>query len=66
MSTTQRIAVQATSLSIIGTGVFAYFTWDLLPWWAFPIAFVVVWSYLYDAWVKDAARENMANMMDRP
>lgn len=65
MSTTQRIGIHASILSIVLTVAFAYFTWDMLPWWAYPIAFFVAWSYLYDAWVKDAARENMANMMDR-
>ncbi|MDA8258379.1 MAG: hypothetical protein M0Z99_22580 [Betaproteobacteria bacterium] len=65
MNTTQRIAVQATILAVVGTGAFAYGTWDLLPWWSYPIAFVIMWSYLYNAWVKDAAREKMANMMNR-
>ncbi|MHB1053471.1 MAG: hypothetical protein ACYCZT_10440 [Thiobacillus sp.] len=65
MSTTQRIAVHATILSVIGTGVLVYGTWDLLPWWSYPIAFFIAWSYLYNGWVKDSARENMANMMDR-
>lgn len=65
MLTTQRIAIRAAILSGVGTGVFVYGTLDLLPWWVYPIAFVIVWSYLYNGWVKDNARENMANMMDR-
>lgn len=65
MQTTQRIGIHAAIGAAIGTGALAYFAWEELPWWAFPLAFVFVWSYFYNAWVKDAARENMANMMDR-
>lgn len=65
MRTTQRIAAQAAALSAIGAGAFAYGTWGLLPWWAYPLTFAILFSYLYDRWVKDTARENLANMMDR-
>lgn len=65
MRTTQRIAIQAAALSIVGTGAFAYGTWDLIPWWIYPLTFVALWTYLHNGWVKGAAQKNMANMMDR-
>lgn len=64
MSTTHRLSTAAVALSLVLTGLFAWGTWNSLPWWVYPIAFVLLWSYLYRGWVKDAARENMANMPD--
>jgi hypothetical protein len=65
MQTTQRLAAVAAALSLALTGLFAYGTWDILPWWVFPVAFILCWSYLYNGWVKQAARENMANLSSR-
>lgn len=65
MTTTQKIARNAAIFATIGTAGVFYFVGDTFAWWGYLLVWIFAWNIWYKGSVKDAARENLANLNDR-